>query len=156
MSQQWKDEITLHSPTLKVFVYEGWNKLPVPITYNTAIPIGKPKLTPKGGVRRPRKNKAIANDDTMDIDELKITDDMDWVAFVNTFDIVITTYNVLQQDLNVARAPPVRPRREVAEYSRTERARSPLIMVEWFRVIMDEVQMVGGGKTECVYLPSKS
>lgn len=93
----------------------------------------------------------------MDVDgdsETKITDDMDWAAFVNTFDVVITTYNVLQQDLNVARAPPVRPRRGVAEYSRTERARSPLIMVEWFRVIMDEVQMVGGGKTEFVYLSS--
>ncbi|EIM80225.1 uncharacterized protein STEHIDRAFT_163098 [Stereum hirsutum FP-91666 SS1] len=44
LSQQWKDEITLHSPTLKVFVYEGWNKLPVPITHNTAVPIGKPEL----------------------------------------------------------------------------------------------------------------
>ena len=85
--------------------------------------------------------------------EPKITDGMDWVAFVNTFDVVITTYNILQQDLNVARAPPVRPRRQVAEYSRTERARSPLIMVEWFRVIMDEVQMVGGGKTEYVLIP---
>lgn len=154
LSQQWKDEITLHSPTLKVFVYEGWNKLPVPITHNTAVPIGKPKPKRKGNVGR-RKNTVGANGDAMEIDEdseAKITDNMDWAAFVNTFDVVITTYNVLQQDLNVARAPPVRPRREVAEYSRTERARSPLIMVEWFRVIMDEVQMVGGGKTEWVYL----
>lgn len=70
----------------------------------------------------------------------------DWCTYINTFDVCITTYNILQQDLNVARPPPTRPRRSNVEYNREARARSPLIMCEWHRVIMDEVQMVGGGK----------
>ncbi|KAK7680847.1 hypothetical protein QCA50_016157 [Cerrena zonata] len=73
---------------------------------------------------------------------------VDWCTYVSDFDVVITTYNVLQQDLGVARPPPVRPRRNNVQYSNLERSRSPLIMCEWYRVIMDEVQMAGGGKTE--------
>ena len=73
---------------------------------------------------------------------------MDWCTYVNAFDVCITTYNVLQHELGVARPPPVRPRRTIATYYNVERSRSPLVMCEWYRVIMDEVQMVGGGKTE--------
>lgn len=72
----------------------------------------------------------------------------DWCTYVNGFDVVITTYAVLRSDFNVALAAPVRPRREDVVYSNVERTRSPLVMVEWYRVIMDEVQMVGGGKIE--------
>ncbi|KNZ77948.1 hypothetical protein J132_02888 [Termitomyces sp. J132] len=78
-------------------------------------------------------------------DEVEI---QDWCAYVNGFDVVITTYAVLRSDFNVALAAPVRPRREDVVYSNVERTRSPLVMVEWYRVIMDEVQMVGGGKIE--------
>lgn len=53
-------------------------------------------------------------------------------------------------DVNVARPAPKRPRREDVVYSTPERARSPLILVEWAKVVMDEVQMVGGGKVEYV------
>jgi E3 ubiquitin-protein ligase SHPRH len=88
-------------------------------------------------------------DDSEDKD--KDEDVLDWCAYANTFDVCITTYNVLQHDLSVARAPLTRPRREVAAYSKIERPRSPLVMCEWYRVIMDEVQMVGGGKTEHVF-----
>lgn len=73
---------------------------------------------------------------------------MDWCNYVNTFDVCITTYPVLQQDLGIARPPPDRPRRSIATYINVERPRSPLVMCEWYRVIMDEVQMVGGGNTE--------
>lgn len=73
---------------------------------------------------------------------------VDWCTYVNRFDVVITTYNVLQHDLSFARPPPVRPRRDGVVYADADRSRSPLIMCEWYRVIMDEVQMVGGGKTE--------
>jgi E3 ubiquitin-protein ligase SHPRH len=58
---------------------------------------------------------------------------------------VITTYQTLRSDLNVAHPGPKRPRRTKVVY---ERPRSPLVMVEWKRVVMDEVQMVGGGKAE--------
>jgi E3 ubiquitin-protein ligase SHPRH len=73
---------------------------------------------------------------------------LDWCSYVNTFDVCITTYNVLRQDLTVARAPPKRPRRADVEYSNLDRPRSPLVMCEWYRVIMDEVQMMGTGKSE--------
>ena len=108
-----------------------------------------------GSPTRKSKRKAVA----IDIDE-EIVEDvaepepepelLDWCNYVNTFDVCITTYNVLQQDLGIARPPPDRPRRTIATYINVERSRSPLIMCEWYRVVMDEVQMVGGGKTECV------
>lgn len=73
---------------------------------------------------------------------------VDWMTYVNNFDIVITTFQVLQTDLTVARTPIKRPRRATVldAYSSTTRPRSPLIMVEWARVIMDEVQLMGDGR----------
>ena len=176
LASQWADELALHSPSLKVFIYEGWSKLSVPITESdvtierekrraggrsksTASSIksgkGKGKTKTKMG-----KGKATYSDDEdyMDVDQPTPSaisangDDgeeiLDWCSYINTFDVCITTYNTLQQDFYVARAPPVRPRREDVVYSNLERARSPLVMCEWYRVIMDEVQMVGGGKIE--------
>ncbi|KZT00238.1 uncharacterized protein LAESUDRAFT_816623 [Laetiporus sulphureus 93-53] len=87
----------------------------------------------------------------MDLAEGDDSDDfgiMDWCTYVNTFDVCITTYAVLQHDLTVARPPPTRPRRATVNYGDNERIRSPLVMCEWYRVVMDEVQMVGGGKAE--------
>ena len=91
----------------------------------------------------------------MDVDEVDMTRGSDgrsleWCEYVHQFDVVITTYQILRSDFNVARAAPLRPRREDVVYVNVERPRSPLVMVEWNRVIMDEVQMVGGGKTEYV------
>lgn len=83
----------------------------------------------------------------MDVDEEE-EDVMDWCKYVQQYDIVITTYAVLRSDFSVARASIQRPRREDVSYVNVERPRSPLVMVEWVRVVMDEVQMVGGGKTE--------
>ncbi len=62
-----------------------------------------------------------------------------WPAYINNFDVCVTTYDILRSDLNVARAPPVRPVRQTAEYSRDKRPISPLVVCEWCRVIMDEV-----------------
>jgi E3 ubiquitin-protein ligase SHPRH len=92
-------------------------------------------------VQKTKKGKAKAIYDEED-------DILDWCSYVNTFDVCITTYNVLRQDLTVARAPPKRPHRAQVEYSNLDRPRSPLVMCEWYRVIMDEVQMMGTGKSE--------
>lgn len=149
-------------------MYDGWTKVPVPISRSqieaerqklkkarakalkkagNAKSSTKPKKTAKG-------KKKYDEEDDMDVDEIDDDDDdievIDWCQYVNTFDVVITTYSVLKTDFNVARAAPDRPRREDVVYSNVERPRSPLIMVEWNRVVMDEVQMVGGGKAECV------
>ncbi|KAA1466872.1 hypothetical protein DENSPDRAFT_831779 [Dentipellis sp. KUC8613] len=152
LSQQWADELALHAPTLKVLVYEGWQKLPAAINKaSTKQAKGKAKATPVPKRKaRNGKDKAV-QEWLMDVDNEPPEDEpefQDWWSYVNTFDVCITTYNVLKQDLHVARAPPVRPRREVAEYSQRRAPRSPLIQCEWYRVIMDEVQMVGGGKTQ--------
>ncbi|KAF8259089.1 SNF2 family N-terminal domain-containing protein [Lactarius quietus] len=74
---------------------------------------------------------------------------LNWPVYINDFDVCVTTYDILRSDLNVARIPPPRPVRQTAEYSRDKRPISPLVMCEWYRVIMDEVQMVGGGKASC-------
>ena len=80
--------------------------------------------------------------------ELQVDDIIDWCTYVNDFDVVVATYTDLRNDLNVARPTVKRPRRGTAVYSNVDRPRSPLIMCEWHRVVMDEVQMVGGGKVE--------
>lgn len=71
---------------------------------------------------------------------------LDWCDHIHQFDVVITTYSVLQSEIWVARPPPDRPRREEVTYTTAPRARSPLVKVKWQRVVMDEVQMVGGGQ----------
>lgn len=123
---------------------------------------GKRKVKGKKGKAKYVDSDDSDDDDYMDVDKpmLSVTstsgDDeeeiLDWCSYINTFDVCITTYNTLRQDLSVARAPPPRPRREDVVYSNVERARSPLVMCEWYRVVMDEVQMVGGGKIEWVFL----
>ena len=124
--------------------------------------IAKGKRIKRPTKRGPRSTIKIEDSDNSDIEMVdspatgsSVQDDdglVDWCTYVSGYDVVITTYNILQQDLGVARPPPVRPRRSNVQYSNLERSRSPLIMCEWYRVIMDEVQMAGGGKTEYVYV----
>lgn len=71
----------------------------------------------------------------------------DWARFCNEYDIVITSYTTLGKELGVAHESPERPRRWGVQYSDENKPRSPLIGVEWARVIMDEVQMAGGHHT---------
>jgi E3 ubiquitin-protein ligase SHPRH len=131
---------------LKVLVYEGWLKV-----------IPKPKKKPKKAVKyvkpraMPRHSRAQLEDlpptpEPEDFHELLRT--FDWPAMANQYDVIITTYQVLKADLDVARAVPMRPRRDNVIYHNVDRPRSPLVKCEWYRVVMDEVQMVGGGKTE--------
>ncbi|OJT14448.1 hypothetical protein TRAPUB_9026 [Trametes pubescens] len=154
LAPQWADELAAHAPGLRVLVYDGWQKVPVPITEKD-IDAAREKRQKQRAAEKARKakkgakgkGKAAAAADEMEVDE-DDDDVQDWCAYVNTFDVCITTYAVLQHDLGVARPPPVRPRRAYVDYGNTSRARSPLVLCEWYRVIMDEVQMVGGGKTE--------
>ncbi|KAF7317918.1 SNF2 family helicase [Mycena kentingensis (nom. inval.)] len=124
---QWMDELKQHAPSLKVFFYEGWSKLKLP---------PPPKSKPTG------KKRKKGSDDDEEVPE------PDWPSFCHQYDVVITTYAALRAELNVARAPPKRPRREDVVYSSLTRTRSALIRVEWLRVLMDESQLVGGGNVE--------
>lgn len=172
LAPQWADELAAHAPSLKVLIYEGWQKVPVPISEkdvaeererrkrqrtNASTSKKRKGKKPATSAKSKSQGKRGVGDEDMDIDT--VTEDerneddeedevVDWCTYVNTFDVCITTYNVLQQDLGVARPPPTRPRRAFVQYSNVHRSRSPLVMCEWYRVIMDEVQMVGGGKTE--------
>ncbi|ESK91489.1 snf2 family helicase [Moniliophthora roreri MCA 2997] len=165
LQSQWIDEIKAHAPHLKVLVYDGWSKLDVPLTASQieeakqkrALKKKKAKKkaeranTVAEAVARMRgkgKGKAKADENQGEEQEEDVDDVVDWYTYAHGFDIVITTYTVLQSDLNVARAPPTRPRRTGVSYANIERQRSPLVCCEWYRVIMDEVQMAGGGKVE--------
>ncbi|KAH9916397.1 SNF2 family N-terminal domain-containing protein [Epithele typhae] len=155
LAPQWADELAVHAPELKVLIYDGWQKVPVPISERDVEVERERRRAYKAFLKampaKPKgKGKGKKKDEPMEVDSDTDEDDdiMDWAAYVNTFDVCITTYNVLQLDLGVARPPPQRPRRQFVQYSTVHRSRSPLVMCEWYRVIMDEVQMVGGGKTE--------
>jgi len=141
-------------------IYDGWSKVQVPITEDEAEAERQRrlKIASKGSeapvsskAKRSVKNKGKSkrrkyesDEDTDDEDTKGPTypglreEVLDWCSYINTFDVCITTYNVLRQDLCVARPAPTRPRREDVVYSNIRR-RSPLVMCEWYRVIMDEV-----------------
>ncbi|TFK67239.1 hypothetical protein BDN72DRAFT_843332 [Pluteus cervinus] len=160
LASQWVDELATHAPTLKVLVYDGWTKLEVPATqYQVELERKrrlesaqsksktKSQTKTKTGSRTSssRSKKASTSKGPQVSESDEDSDDIiDWCTYVQKFDIVITTYSVLRNDLNVARAPFIRTRR----HETAERFRSPLVMCEWNRVVMDEVQMVGGGKAE--------
>ncbi|KAK7679996.1 hypothetical protein QCA50_016942 [Cerrena zonata] len=175
LAPQWIDELRKHAPTLKVLVYDGWSKVKVPISEADIEEIRQERgrkdkksnrkavrdVAAVNGTKIKRTSNVKQEDHNWDIKVLskstapvnvkqETEDDglVDWCTYVSGFDVVITTYLVLQQDLGVARPPPVRPQRANVQYKNVERPRSPLIMCEWYRVIMDEVQMAGGGKTE--------
>lgn len=151
LATQWSDELKAHAPGLKVLVYDGWTNVKVPISESQIEHVRQKRQSEKQKATRKaaragtkaqaqanikKKGKATAVDiDAMDVDDGEEEEIVDWCAYAHSFDVVITTYNVLQLDLNVARAPPSRPRRDGVVYANVERPRSPLIMVEWARVV---------------------
>ena len=161
LAGQWKEEFEKHAPSLKVLVYDGWSKVKVPITKREVdlkrLQNVKQAKVPKNKEKMPNGKAAAVAGDSMEVDSeaipstsASINDEdsdsvIEWPNFVHGYDVVITTYQTLRSDLYVAHPVPKRPRRTAVVY---ERPRSPLVMVEWKRVVMDEVQMVGGGKAE--------
>jgi E3 ubiquitin-protein ligase SHPRH len=138
-------------------IYEGWSKVPVPLTKRQAVEAKMKGTRKNGSATKGRGKKKVVEDPEMDVDPAEEEGGhQDWPNYVNDFDVVIVTYPVLRSDFNVALAAPVRPRRADVKYSNVERPRSPLVMCEWYRVVMDEVQMVGGGKTEFVFISKSS
>nr|POE63444.1 putative atp-dependent helicase [Quercus suber] len=60
------------------------------------------------------------------------------------FDVVLTTYQVLRREVHFAESPPERNMRHSRKF---ERKRSPLVRIQWWRVVLDEAQMVESGVT---------
>ncbi|ATY66405.1 SNF2 family helicase [Cordyceps militaris] len=67
------------------------------------------------------------------------------VAELASFDVVITTYSVLSQELHFATDPPERSRRFERAYTRPK---SPLVQISWWRVCLDEAQMIESGVSQ--------
>ena len=78
-----------------------------------------------------------------------------WADFAQRFDIIVLSYDVLRKEFHTARTAPERSRRHERKY---DRRRSPLVQVCFWRVCMDEVQLVGEGyATETVsMIPRRS
>lgn len=64
-------------------------------------------------------------------------------------DVVVTTYSVLTSELDYATGEPDRARRAPRKY---HRPRSPLIQLLWWRVCMDEAQMIESGVSKSATL----
>jgi E3 ubiquitin-protein ligase SHPRH len=61
------------------------------------------------------------------------------------YDVVLTTYSVIGQELHFAEDPPERNMRKKPKH---ERQRSPLVQLQWWRICLDEAQMVDSGVTK--------
>jgi E3 ubiquitin-protein ligase SHPRH len=58
------------------------------------------------------------------------------------YDVVLTTYGVLSKEIHYATPPPDRLSRHARRH---ERRKSPLVEISWWRVCLDEAQMVESG-----------
>ena len=63
-----------------------------------------------------------------------------WAEFAQSFDIIVTTFERAQKELNVAKKHVQRQLRQPSKY---EKPRSPLVQLHFHRICMDEVQMLG-------------
>ncbi|KAF1971468.1 hypothetical protein BU23DRAFT_556001 [Bimuria novae-zelandiae CBS 107.79] len=61
------------------------------------------------------------------------------------FDVVVTSYDVLSREVHHVTPPPDRPLRRKKEY---EHRTSPLVGISWWRVCLDEAQMVESGVSQ--------
>ncbi|KAI5289470.1 hypothetical protein KEM52_000779, partial [Ascosphaera acerosa] len=71
------------------------------------------------------------------------------LAFVESmagFDVVLTTYDVLSGELHYSTEP---PDRNLRHKKKNPLRRSPLVQISWWRVCLDEAQMVESGVTQC-------
>ena len=60
------------------------------------------------------------------------------------YDVVLTTYQTLAKEVHFAEDPPERNMRHAPKF---ERKRSPLVRIQWWRLCLDEAQMVESGVT---------
>ncbi|QRW00441.1 RNA recognition motif protein [Ceratobasidium sp. AG-Ba] len=120
---QWMDELARHAPTLRVFQYQGWKQKP-------PIPDADDDVDAKTTSNSKKRKRSKTDGDEEEEAHLGFESD---------------AWNTLR-DLHFARPPVKRPRRG----GRPEpvRKRSSLITIQWARVIMDEVQLMGNANTQ--------
>lgn len=64
------------------------------------------------------------------------------VEEIAEFDVVLTTYNVISREIHYAGAT---PKRNLRHEKRFEPRKTPLVRISWWRVCLDEAQMVESG-----------
>ncbi|KAJ6438662.1 Elongation factor Tu [Purpureocillium lavendulum] len=72
-------------------------------------------------------------------------DENDMARELASYDIVITTYSVLSAEVHFAQEPPKRARRYERAYPRMM---SPLVKIRWWRLCLDEAQMIENGYSQ--------
>lgn len=97
--EQWRQEIELHAPALRIFHYTGIQR------------------------------------------HQKISDDA-LAELVSSYDVVLTTYNVLSREVHYTGHG---PDRSLRHQKRFEPRKTSLTRISWWRVCLDEAQMVESG-----------
>lgn len=80
--------------------------------------------------------------------ESKMSDD-ELIEDLTTADVVVTTYSVLRREIHSAEDPPARAMRHRKRY---DRRKTPLVKILWWRVCIDEAQMIESGVTKAAKL----
>lgn len=97
--EQWKQEIALHAPALRVFHYNGLHS-----------------------------HRGLSDQELLDK--------------VSEHDVVLTTYNVLAREVHYSGDA---PKRNLRHGKRFEPKKTPLVQISWWRVCLDEAQMIESG-----------
>ncbi|KAL1409743.1 hypothetical protein Q8F55_003740 [Vanrija albida] len=172
LMKQWIAEMNAHAPSLRICEYPGWKALIAQVEkkrnahvkqrVKQAADKQKRKMKQfrnetrrkyakgKDGKKVPLEMEDEGHSDDEDVAESTFDEETllehtqrAFLDYVRGHDVVITTYQTLGDDLTVAAPVPPRSRRANVAYKIGERPRSPLVMVEWWRVVMDEVQLQG-------------
>ncbi|KAG9245867.1 SNF2 family N-terminal domain-containing protein [Calycina marina] len=134
--------ITLHKqPQMPNTVYDPWTGTTVQPTGATLI------VTPPSILNQwiSEVNKVAPRLDCFKYDGVNKHSDMSSTQLLQrllTSDIVITSYNVLGAEINYTTLNPEKTLRHAAKY---QRPKSPLTQLSWWRVCMDEAQMIESG-----------
>ncbi|WVQ76787.1 hypothetical protein IAR50_006461 [Cryptococcus sp. DSM 104548] len=149
--KQWVAEIRRHAPSLRICVYDGWQSLQKGVQRQRDA---QQKIRAKKETERKRKAQEQSRNNTRTKyskasngqpvkaerreEEVEEEEEEEGSSPETLLDIT-----QMSSDLKVALPAPARSRRSKANYRLNDRPRSPLVMVEWWRVIMDEVQLQG-------------
>ncbi|KAJ6263409.1 hypothetical protein Dda_1972 [Drechslerella dactyloides] len=124
--QQWTSELALHAPGLRVLEYKGTRD-----------------LVQRVSQRRTGDRGKVSNGQYLDkILQLQQIPNSELVDYLLEYDIVLSSYNVLASELHYAERPPERSMRHQKRY---ERRSCPLVEISWWRVCLDEAQMIENG-----------